>query len=289
MHRNRLLYDLPEYQAKVRARYNRLGVFCMSKSDDKCFIFKPVPSTPFIPEGRKKYFKKLYFKVRQLNTNKKFSFATLTYSSSKFSQQEIAVRVKHDLDLFFKRLNYRKSKPQYFYILELTKQNIIHIHLIFDRYVDKKKIFMSWFKVTGCTSINIKSLSYQNAIQYCIKYLSKSKRMNEDYWSFIFKNIDRLWSCSRKMFNNSYKPESNLLFGCLYSSNSQAHHELFGNDPNDLFCDYLTYDDFSKIVNEFIYDFKILRYNFDNLNNHSFIYSKKRGCYYDEHKYFSFA
>lgn len=200
MHANRILYSLPEYQGILRNRSLNLGIVCENTATGNFLIFHPIPATPWLPEGRKKYFRKLYARAKRLNPNKKFSFCTLTYSSRRYTPEQAAKRVKHDLDKFFKRLNYRKSKPQYFYVIELTEKKMVHIHLIFDRFVHKRKIFKSWFKVTGSTAIKIKALAYKNAINYMLKYLTKAKKMPENYFEFLFKNIDRLWTASRQFF-----------------------------------------------------------------------------------------
>ena len=200
MHWNRMLYTLPEYQEKLRNGYHKLGLLCQNKKDSKIYIFRPVPSTPWLPEGRKKYFSKLYNRSKNLTYNKKYSFCTLTYSTRLYTPVQAAHRVKADIDKFFKRLNYRKSKPQYFYVIELTKKYMVHVHIIFQGYVHKAKIFLSWSLVTGCTAVKIQHIPYQKALFYCLKYLRKSKKQDESKWGFLFSHVSRLWTCSRKFF-----------------------------------------------------------------------------------------
>jgi len=178
---------------KVRNGYRNLGLICTHTSEGKIFIFRPVPSCPWLPESRSKYFSKIYNRSKNLLYNKKYSFCTLTYDAGIYSPGDAAARVKKDIDHFFKRLDYRGSKPEYFYVIEVTDKLMVHVHIIFAGYVHKSKIFVSWFSVTGCTAVRIQGLDYKKALQYCLKYLSKAKKQNQDKWSFIFKNIDRIW------------------------------------------------------------------------------------------------
>ena len=217
MHSNRSTYTLPEYQQLLRNRCKKLGIVCENLETGRFVLFHPIPFCPWLPESRKKYFSKLYSRLKNLPADTKYTFCTLTYSSSQYSPEEAASRVKSDLDKFFKRLDYRKSKPKYFYVIELTDHLMVHVHLIFDKFVHKSKIFLSWSLVTNSTSIKIKALSKSNAVAYCIKYLTKSKKMSEDKWKFLFKNIDRLWTISRNFLlsGSSYISKYDFYFLCF--------------------------------------------------------------------------
>jgi len=200
MHENRITHTLPSYQAKLRRNYMNLGILIYNQSLEKAIIIRPIPASVWLEESRPRYFKKLQLKAKYINKSKHFTFCTLTYSNKRYSPIEAAKRVKHDIDLFFKRLDYRNSKPEYFYVIELTDNMMVHIHLIFDRYVHKSKLWMSWFKVTGSISIKIKHKALGAAIDYCLKYLRKSQNQSVEKWAFIFKNVDRIWTSSRKFF-----------------------------------------------------------------------------------------
>lgn len=197
MHRNRLIYTLPEYQQKIRKNYKKLGLFLERNEDHKIFIFRPVPCSPWLPESRKKYFGKLMNRASSLPANKKYSFATLTYSSRLYSPVDSCKRIKHDIDLFFKRLGYHHRKVQYFYVIELTDNFMPHIHIIFDQFIPWKKIRSSWFNVTGNTVTDIRKKSRGSALHYCIYYLTKAKKQDESKFSFLFSHVDRIWTASR--------------------------------------------------------------------------------------------
>jgi hypothetical protein len=234
MHKNRTLYTYPEYQSKVRGNYLSLGLICQNTVSGKSYIFRPVPCCAWIPEGRKKYYNRLYKRSKMISASKKFTFCTLTYDTKLYSAVEVSKRIKSDIDKFFKRLDYRKSKPEYFYVIELTDQYYCHIHLIFDRYIHKSKIHASWFAVTGSISTKIKSMPYKQALFYCMKYVTRAKKQSEDKFGFLFSHVDRLWSCSRKFF---IKPVEDIKkwfaiaffrddFSFLYSGNVWTSGEM---------------------------------------------------------------
>lgn len=229
MHQNRSRYTLPEYQKIIRGRYHKLGLVCENTQTGNYKIFRPVPSTPWIPEGRRKYYRKIRSRLDGVSNNRHYSFATLTYSSRFHTPVTAARRVKHDLDLFFKRLNYRNSKPEYFYVIELTDNFMVHVHLIFDRYVHKKKIFKSWNKITNSICIKIKHLPAQQAFYYCTKYLSNALKQNDDKWGFIFSHIDRIWSSSRNFFNK-IDPSGGFFKFCFLLWNKNHYLEQYFPD-----------------------------------------------------------
>lgn len=234
MHSNRLIYTLPEYQAKLRRNYKKLGLFLEEYETHKIFIFRPVPKTPWLPEGRKKYFGKLFSRFENLPFCKKYSFATLTYSATNYTPVSCARRIKHDIDLFFKRLGYHHREFEYFYVIELTDKFMPHIHIIFNSFIPKSKIKASWFAVSGNFITHIKHLPQKQAFYYCVKYLADSKKQGEDKWSFLFSHIDRLWSCSRGFFavSVSNKGKYKFLF-CLWDPNLITSSD-FSNPLKDL-------------------------------------------------------
>jgi len=229
MHSNRSVYTLTEYQQKLRRNYLSLGVV-IEKTDKGTFsIFRPVPKTPWLPEGRKKYFNNLISKIKSTPIKSKYTFCTLTYSTRFHDSQSASKRVKHDIDLFFKRLAYRNSKPEYFYVIELTDKMMVHVHLVFDRFVHKKKIFKSWNKITQSVCTKIKYLPGQHAMFYCAKYLTKSNKQPHGKWAFLFKNIDRLWSCSRNFFADPAGTAKNFKFLYMLWNKNGILNEYFPN------------------------------------------------------------
>lgn len=234
MHRNRLIYTLPEYQKKIRCNYKKLGLFLERNEDHKIFIFRPVPCSPWLPESRKKYFNKIRNRIQAIPGNHKYTFATLTYSARNNSPVSACKRIKHDIDLFFKRMGYHHRKVQYFYIIELTKQFMPHIHIVFDQYIPWKKIRSSWYNTTGNVVTDIRQKSKQNAFHHCLKYLTKMKNQDESSWSFIFSHIDRIWSASRGFLASASSRSGKYTFLFSVWDPDGYLHPGFENPDNDL-------------------------------------------------------
>ncbi len=251
MHANRSLYSLTEYQSKLRRSYRNLGLV-LEKIDGRSFsIFRPLPKTPWLPESRNKYFKPLFKKAKNIHNSKNYTLCTLTYSTRLYSPASACARIKHDIDLFFKRLDYHDKKPEYFLIVELTDRMMPHVHLVFNRYVHYTKVYMSWFEVTGNISTDIRNRNRNQAMHYCFKYLSKSKKQPHGKWAFLFKHIDRLWSSSRNFFGDIDPEEKQYKFlFMLWNKNgilneyfllpevTEGPKNLTDNDISDL--DYMT-------------------------------------------------
>jgi len=232
MHQNRSLYTLTEYQSKLRRNYLSLGIVIEKTATNTVHIFRPVPASPWLPEGRKKYFRRLRAKVKASPSKTKYTFATLTYSTRFYSPASAASHVKRDIDLFFKRLTYYKSRPQYFYVIELTDNMMVHVHIVFDRFIHKKKLFMSWNKITKSVCTKIKYLPGQHAMFYCLKYLTSSSKQPHGKWAFLFKNIDRLWSSSRNFFCEPEQLQKNYEFLFMLWNKNGILNDYFP-DSND--------------------------------------------------------
>lgn len=234
MHRNRLIFTLPEYQRKIRNNYKKLGLFLERNEDHKIFIFRPVPCSPWLPESRKKYFNKIRNRIQAIPGNHKYTFATLTYSAQRYSPVDAAKRIKHDIDLFFKRMGYHHRKVQYFYIIELTDKFMPHVHIVFDQYIPWKKIRSSWYNVTGNVVTDIRQKSKQNAFHHCLKYLTKMKKQDESKWSFIYSHIDRIWSASRGFLASASSRTGKYTFLFSVWDPDGYLHPGFENPENDL-------------------------------------------------------
>ena len=250
MHSNRSQYTLTQYQRKLRRNYESLGLVCENTQNGTFKIFRPVPATPWLPEGRRKYFRKLRSRFNGLGNINNYTFCTLTYSSNLYSPVNAAALVKHHIDLFFKKLDYWDKRPQYFYVIELTDKMMVHIHLIFDRYIHKSKIHQSWKSITGCICTKIKHLPHKQAFYYCTKYLSDALKQAEGKWSFLFKHIDRIWTSSRNFFSTIEAQDS--FFTLRYIIRTDRIHEF----------DYIDIPDksgssgqFSGHVEKFLHDF----------------------------------
>lgn len=243
MHRNRTIYKLPEYQTKIRNGYKKMGLFLQNIDNHKIYIFRPIPNCPWLPESRKKYFGKLKSRLNSIDMSKNYTFATLTYSPRKYTPVEAANRLKHDLDLFWKRLGYYHRKFEFFYVIELTKKHMVHVHIIFNKYIPHIKLKNSWRAVTGCKIVHIEHIKSRQVFWYVTKYLNDSKKQSEDKWIFIFSYIDRIWTCSRNFMacagseNGKYK----FLFCCF--DPERSIDQYFSDPKNDIKSNSIDHND----------------------------------------------
>ncbi len=243
MHQNRLIYTLPEYQSKLRCNYKKLGLFLKNNETHKIYIFRPIPNCPWLPESRKKYFKKLRNKLETIHKNKHYTFGTLTYSARFYDGESASRQIKHDLDLFFKRLGYHHRKVQYFYVLEMTDNLLPHVHIMFDRFVPWQKLKESWRQVTGNTVTNIRDMPAKDAFWYMCKYLTNAKKQPSYKWNFIFENIDRLWTCSRGFFIATESKSGKYTFLFSIFDPRFATENYFADYENDLMSNEVNYHD----------------------------------------------
>jgi len=227
VHQNRLIYSYESYKALLRKRRKKIAVACLCLKSSAVTFSCPAPVTPFLPEGRGKYFSRLYKKSKTVKKNKHFSFATLTYQTSDVTNSQLCSHLKKDLDKFFKRLRNHNKIKEYFYVIELTKRGFVHIHVIFQGFVAKQAIFASWNPITNATCVRIRHIGYKDAIWYCIKYLTKSKKMSEKYWAIMFKSVDRLWSSSRNFFHMEEEEISDYLHLGTFTNSNHALTKFF--------------------------------------------------------------
>lgn len=243
MHSNRLIYTLPEYQKKLRNNYKKLGLFLQNNETHKIFIFRPVPNTPWLPEARKKYFKRLKGRLNSIPNNKKYTMATLTYSGRFYSPDSAAASLKKHLDLFFKRLSYHHRKLEYFYVVELTDNLMVHVHIVFNAYLPWQKLRASWWKVSGNTVTHIMHKGQRDAFYYCIKYLNDSQKQGPTKWNFLFKHVDRLWTCSRGFMATAVSKSGKYKFLFSLWDPRKVTALDFTNPDNDLMSNEVDVND----------------------------------------------
>lgn len=187
-------------------------------------------------EQKTTYYKNLRSKlvINKQTTNKKISFITLTYDTKLYSAVTVVNRCKRDIQLWLKLIRNRVGKINYFWIVELTKQNYVHFHLIMKEYIPAKIIRSCWMKVTGSIITNVKGVSRKAAAKYITKYISDATKLSEDQAKFLYENyFKRLYSNSKGFFEKRHKPKGIYkLLGiissptCIISGNTGVFMEL---------------------------------------------------------------
>lgn len=209
-----------DYQAKLARHEKYLQLLLYSKIDRKAYLYKPKIASIYGTLGQKKtYFKKLRnrLNINKTNTNNKIAFITLTYDTKLYSAVQVVNRCKSDIQKFFKLIRNRIGKINYFWIVELTKQNYVHFHIIAKEYIPAKMINACWRATTGSIITNVKGISRTQAGKYITKYVSDATKLSEEQAKFLYENnFKRLYSMSKKFFyNRTRKPDQYVLIGVI--------------------------------------------------------------------------
>jgi len=166
---------------------------------------------------------KLYNKLKQFANNRQLRFLTLTYKYDN-NCENILEKYSKDFNKFItyiRRLNY---KFNYFKIIEFTKKQTIHFHLLIDSYIPQQLISNLWFQITSDSFIVFitRLMNNKQLINYCLKYISKSFNNNQDL--FVVYKIRR-YSFSRFTYdfnnNNDLKPTNFIFQQRIFKSKSE--------------------------------------------------------------------
>lgn len=241
MHKNRELYTLDQYQRILLSRWHSTIIWLgkhNEKGSPELWFCRPVPRTIWLPgKPREKYYRALREKLKSTMTRtaKKYSFLTLTYSSRLYSPEEACAQLKGDIKELLRRLRRRLGKLQYFYIVELTKSGYPHLHVIIDHFIFWKVLKAMWFAITGSYIVDIRSIPAGNIASYICKYLTKQSKHTDWQFSFIFKNISRLWAASRGFFGKYQKPLNDCIFLAMSWSCDYYNHVIHRPDNESTF------------------------------------------------------
>lgn len=213
-----LPFDL--YQEKLARHEKYLQLLLYSKIDRKAYLYKPKIASIYGTLAQKQtYFKKLRQKlnINKTNTNNKIAFITLTYDTKLYTASQVVHRCKSDIQKFFKLIRNRIGKINYFWIVELTKQNYVHFHIIAKEYIPAKMINACWRATTGSIITHVKGISRTQAGKYITKYVSDATKLSEEQARFLYENdFKRLYSMSKRFFyNRTRKPDQYVLIGVI--------------------------------------------------------------------------
>ncbi len=238
MHQNRIQYSYPGYQDVLLQRWHSSLLWLGQKDKNgipNLWFCRPTPRTPWLPgKPRQKYFKRLYAKLHsQLKiSSKNYTFCTLTYDRKKWSENQAAMLLPEHLKEFFRRLRKRVKNLQYFWVVELTKVGMVHIHLIFNQFVFHKVIRAIWYHITRSYITDIRKIPCRNVAAYVTKYLTKQSKHSENQFDYMFKHISRLWNSSRGFFTRFNKAISEYTFLGMSFNLMRKNSTIFRYDPD---------------------------------------------------------
>lgn len=198
-----------DYQAKLTHQQKFLQLLLYSTSKKKYYLYKPKMASIYGNlEQKTNYFKQLRQKLNIHNTGieGKISFVTLTYDTKLYSAVDVLGRCKHDLQKWFKLIRHRRGDINYFWIVELTKKNYVHFHLIIKEYIPSKIINACWQQVTGSIITHVKGVTSSQASRYITKYVSEVTKLSTEQAKFLYENdFKRLYASSRGFFSKVEK------------------------------------------------------------------------------------
>lgn len=128
------------------------------------------------------------------------AFATLTVPPVESAND--ADWIKKSLNRWLTKLRRYKPLVAYFWVLERQKNGSLHLHVLFDKYIDKKWLSRSWWESCGCISeahlkagTSIESVRDRNKVSsYLLStYLTKETQKTFEDWT------GRIWGHSRSV------------------------------------------------------------------------------------------
>ena len=177
--------------------------------------------------GKKKVMD-LMARLKDVNLNN-YRFFTLTLVN-KYSQDDTKKNLER-VAYCFNRLNTQLKKDkrfknlQYFRVTEIGKNGNVHVHGLWNKYIDQKELSKMWFKITGDSyrAPVEKIKSKEDAVAYLYKYLSKDLQFYNDEIEhandlfgtekinnakLFYELAKRRYSASRNFFKKAPKKEN---------------------------------------------------------------------------------
>ncbi len=163
------------------------NVFRDDKNKKLLIVFTRCKS-PFCEECAKFERKKLYIKLKNKNLSN-YRFLTLTLKKTddlEADYKRINKCFTKFISLLKKKIFKNKSKKiEYFKMVEMGKNNNLHLHVLVNFYLDVKKISALWQVVTEDSYIVYVSRikKKQDLINYVIKYFVKAFDAHSDFFA----------------------------------------------------------------------------------------------------------
>lgn len=170
--------------------------------------------------------KKVFDLVERLKTvdMKGYRFFTLTLRNE-YSNENTEKNLKRISDCFNKLNNNLRKLPEfkgleYFKVIEVGNDGMVHIHGIWNKFVDTKRLGVMWYSITGDSfKVELSRIRSKNdAVKYLYKYLTKACNTkfalnDSDLFGLdlintaqlFYENNKRRYSSSRNFFSKVIK------------------------------------------------------------------------------------
>jgi len=148
--------------------------------------------------------RKLQKRLKRLKINGRLRFLTLTLSTVDFTPEQALNNISSFFNDFCHRLRDRGYKFQFFKIIELSKKDQAHLHVLINCFIPRITVLMLWKSITGSYIVDIRAVnSHEKAVEYLTKYMTKSISAISNYLFFIMRK--RRFSCSQNFFSEILK------------------------------------------------------------------------------------
>lgn len=149
-------------------------------------------------------------------------FLTLTLSTKDYSPEESICKISEFFNLWVKFMRYRGFKFQYFKIIEFTKKDVAHLHILVNAFLPGLVVQQCWKQITGSYIYKIKKPeNKEHTINYLLKYITKA---NNDFAQiFFYLYQKRRYSYSQNFFETA--KEEQAFVQSMYYHNRECEFE----------------------------------------------------------------
>jgi predicted RNA-binding protein with RPS1 domain len=137
-------------------------------------------------------------KIQSVFKNGRWRFLTLTLDRKLYSNEIAIQKMNYFFNLFWKRFKDNNQRFSYFKIVEFTKNGMIHLHILINKYLKINEIRDVWRSITGSFMVWIVDIKNKGMLSlYLSKYLSKSS--NKKHNEYFYLNKTRRYSYSQQL------------------------------------------------------------------------------------------
>lgn len=163
-------------------------------------------------------------KLKTIKPGQILRFLTLTLSTKQYTPEESLIKISSFVNLWVKFMRYRGFNFQYFKIIEFTKNQQAHVHILVNCFLPLTVALNVWKQITGSYVGWIKLIKNKNvAISYILKYITKSVNTTFNHLFYLF--MKRRYSYSRGFFLPVIYKTLYTLSG-IYFSDERSFYDL---------------------------------------------------------------
>lgn len=153
----------------------------------------------FCPHCAKKKKGLLLKKIKTIKPGQTLRFLTLTLSTKQYSSEESLFKISEFVNLWVKYMRYRGFSFQYFKIIEFTKNQQAHVHILVNCFLPLTVALNVWHFITGSYIGWIKLIKNKSiAISYILKYMTKAVGTDSNHLFYLL--AKRRYSYSQSFF-----------------------------------------------------------------------------------------